>query len=125
MSIDETLSHGVQRETDDQDRALTFGVLSFALGMTGVIGGGTLANAFQYWAFEITRRDNSSGNLVQAMGTLPAILLGVVAVVLGLMAARSSYVPASATGKAGAVTGFLGIVGGLAWAASMLTSEIY
>ena len=122
MSIDETLSHGVQRE-DDHDRALTSGILSFALGLTGALGGGLLANAFQYWAFDLARLNTTSGNLLQAMSAVPSILLGIVAIVLGLVAARSSHTLASATGKAGAIIGILAVVGGCLWGVSMLTSD--
>ena len=125
MSIDETLTQGVQRE-DVHDRALTTGIVAFALGLTAVMGGGVIANAFQIWAFDVARQGNTTGgSLVQALGAIPPIVLGIVAIVLGLVAARSGHTLASATGRAGAVTGILAIVGGALWAVSMLQSDFY
>ena len=124
MSIDETLTQGVQRE-DDHDRALTTGIIAFALGLTAVMGGGIMANAFQYWAFNVARENTTVGSLVQALSAVPAIILGIVALVMGLVAARSSNTLASASGKAGAITGVLAIVGGALWAVSMLKSDFF
>lgn len=125
MSIDETLTQGVQRE-DDQDRALTSGILSLALGLTAATGGGVLPNAFQYWAIDIVGDGDTAGaTLVHALGAVPGIILGVVALVLGLIAARSSNSLASATGRAGAITGILAIVGGALWAVAILKSDLY
>jgi hypothetical protein len=124
MSIEETLTQGVQRE-DNHDQSLTLGILSLALGLTAVMGGGTLSNAFQFWAIDLNRDAMDGGKVLQAMSALPPVLLGIVAVVLGLVAARSSHGAASATGKAGAVTGVLAVVGGAMLAMAILSIDYY
>ncbi|EON22673.1 hypothetical protein CF8_3447 [Nocardioides sp. CF8] len=125
MSIDETLTQGAQRE-DHEDQALTRGIVASALGLTALMGGGILANAFQYWTIDIVNQGNPSGaNLVHALAAVPAIVLGIVAVAVGLSAARSIHTLASATGKAGAITGILAIVGGALWAVAILKSDLY
>lgn len=124
MSIDETLTQGVQRE-ENHDHAATMGVVSLAVGLTAAAGGGTLASAFQYWSFELAPMGESSNSVAQTFPAIPAIALGIVAIVLGLVAARSSQTLASATGKAGAITGLLALLGGVAMAVAILSSDIY
>lgn len=124
MSINETIGHELEGGSD-QSRSMTLGILSLTLGLTAAMGGGTLASAFQYWAFEISSRGNDTGFVVQTISAVPPILLGIVAVVLGLGAARSSHTLASATGKAGAVLGLVAVVGGIALAVALLQSDFF
>ena len=124
MSTEETLTRGVERESN-HDHALTMGILSFALGLAGVLGGGNLSTAFQYWSIGLTRNAMNNGNLLQAVSALPPTLLGIIALVLGLVAARSSDPLASATGKAGAVTGVLAVIGGVMMAMAILSIDYY
>ena len=119
MSIDETLTQGVQRE-ENHDHAATMGVVSLAVGLTAAAGGGTL-----YWAFELAPMGQSRSSVAQTLPALPAIALGIVAIVLGLVAARSSQTLASATGRAGAIIGLLALLGGVAMAVAILGSDLY
>ena len=124
MSIEETLTQGVQRE-DNHDHALTMGILSFALGLAGLLGGGSLSTAFQYWSLGLTRNSMDAGNVLQAMSAVPPVLLGILALVLGLVATRSSHTLASATGRAGAITGLLAVVGGVMLGMAIMSIDYY
>ncbi|UUZ61507.1 hypothetical protein [Nocardioides sp. B-3] len=125
MSIDETLTHGVQRE-EDPERALTTGVIAFALGLTTIPGGGVLSNSFQMWAFEIAREGNTAGGSPgPGTGCLPRHRPGHRRDRVGPRRCSIGPHPASATGKAGAITGVLAIVGGALWAVAMLRSDFY
>lgn len=133
MSTDEPTADHLQvgaeeRGTDqpgtDQAGAMTAGILSLVLGLIAAMGGGTLASAFQYWAFEVSSQEDT-GFVVQTASAVPPIVLGIVAVALGLVAARSSHTTASASGKAGAVVGALAVIGGLVLAIALGTSDFF
>lgn len=111
----------------DQSNAVTGGIISLALGLAALMGGGTLATAFQYWSFEIMARgmDSDPGWFAQSASALPPILLGIMAIGVGVAAARSPHIVASATGKAGIALGLLAALSGVVLAVSLHQTQIF
>lgn len=120
MSTSETPTNGLDAVIKDESNAVTVGIVSLALALTAVMGGGTLATSFQYWSFRIMAEGTPDpGWLAQSASALPSIVLALMAIGLGVVAARSTHSMASAFGKAGVALGILALFGGIVLALSL------
>lgn len=108
---------------------LTTGIVSLVLGLTALMGGGSLTTALQFWTIRLTSDAAMDGDFgyraFQTLNALPVILLGIIALVLGLAGARSSHPAARAVGRAGAIIGVLALVSGVLTAVLMQSAGMY